>query len=173
MKLLPKARPALDGAINFLAILSAVLVIFVLVTVSLGVVMRYFVHSPLNWVVETAEYSLVFITFMGAAWVLRMEKHVTMELVSKRLKPRNQDLLGIITSIIGVVICLVLVVYGTHVALDLFRRDVYELRVLDVPMAALVSCVPIGSFMLFLQFLRRSYGYLESWRGSAEQRQSS
>ena len=169
--MLDKGKYAFDGTINVLAVLGAILIAFVFVTVSLEVVLRYFLHSPMNWVVQTSQYSLIFITFLGAAWVLRLDKHVTMEIVLNRLQPRNQDLLRTITSIAGALICLVLVVYGIQVTLDLFHRGIYDPQVLDVPMAPLVAISPLGSFMLFLQFLRRGYGYLERWRASPRQRQ--
>lgn len=173
MRLLDKGKSVFDGTINVLAVLGAILIAFVFVTVSLEVVLRYFLHSPMNWVVQTSQYSLIFITFLGAAWVLRLDKHVTMEIVLNRLQPRNQDLLRTITSIAGALICLVLVVYGIQVTLDLFQRGIYDPQVLDVPMAPLVAIIPLGSFMLFLQFLRRGYGYLERWRASPRQRQGS
>ena len=173
MRLLDKGKSALDGTINVLAILGGVIIVFVFVTVCLAVVMRYFLHSPLNWVTQTSQYSLIFITFLGAAWVLRREKHVTMEMVVNQLKPKNQDLIRTITSIAGALICLVLVIYGIQVALDLFQRGIYDPQVLDVPMAPLVAIIPLGSFMLSLQFLRRGYGYLQRWRASPKQRQGS
>ncbi len=166
MRLLDKGKSVFDGTINVLAVLGAIIIVFVFVTVSLEVVLRYFLHNPMNWVVQTAQYSLIFITFLGAAWVLRLDKHVTMEIVLNRLQPRNQNLLRAITSIAGALICLVLVIYGIQVTLDLFQRGIYDPQVLDVPMAPLVAVIPLGSFMLFLQFLRRGYGYLERWRAS-------
>lgn len=173
MKLLTKGKSAFDGTINVLAVLGGAIIVFVFATVFLEVVLRYFLQRPLGWVVQTAQYSLIFITFLGAAWVLRMDKHVTMEIVINRLKPRNQDLLRTITSIAGALICLVLVIYGIQVALDLFQRGIYDPQVLDVPMAPLVAIIPLGSFMLSLQFLRRGYGYLQRWRASPKQRQGS
>jgi len=173
MKLLTKGKSALDGAISVLAIVGGVIIVFVFVTVCLEVVMRYFLHNPLNWVVQVSEYSLAFITFLGAAWVLRMEKHVTMEIVINQLEPKSQGLLGMVTSIVGALVCLVLVIYGTQVAWDLFQRHVYHLGVLDVPKAPLIAVIPLSSLFLLFQFLRRTYGYLERWRASPKQGQRS
>ncbi len=173
MKLLTKGKNALDGTINVLFVLGVVIVVLIFVVVCLGVIMRYFVHRPLGWVVQTSEYGLVFITFLGAAWVLRMDKHVTMEMVVNRLKPRNQELLRTITSIAGALICLVLVIYGSQVSWDLFQRGVYDALVLDVPMAPLVAIIPLGSLLLLLEFLRRGYRALGRWRASPKQSQRS
>ena len=173
MKLLSRGKSAFDGTINVLAVLGGLIIAFIFVTVCLEVILRYFLERPLGWVVQTSQYGLIYLTFLGAAWVLRLDKHVTMEIVINQLKPRNQDMLRTITSIAGALICLVLVIYGIQVTLDLFHRSIYDPQVLDVPMAPLVAIIPIGSFMLFIQFLRRSYGYLQRWRALPRQSQGS
>jgi TRAP-type C4-dicarboxylate transport system permease small subunit len=101
------------------------------------------------------------------AWVLKIEGHVKIDLVVNRLNPRNQCLVNSITSILGAITCLVLLWYGTKVSWELFERGTITNTILELPSAPLFAIVPIGSFLLFIQFLRRSYGYLKSWKGSS------
>ena len=117
------------------------------------------------WVVETAEYSLLYMTFLGTAWVLKREGHVKMDLVLNRLKPGIQAILNIITSISGAVITLVVAWYGIQTTWDNFVDGSYELTPMEFPTALIMVIVPIGSFMLFIQFVRRAHGYFRSWRG--------
>ena len=100
-KLITKSRSPFDSTVNFLAFLAALLIVFAMLIVIFEVVMRYFFRNPQGWVIEIAEYSIVFFTFLGVTWVLREEKHVTMELIVNRLKPRSRVMLGIITSILS------------------------------------------------------------------------
>jgi TRAP-type C4-dicarboxylate transport system permease small subunit len=116
------------------------------------------------WVLETTEYILVWFTFLAAAWILKQEGHVKVEILVSRLNPRVQALLGIITSIIGVVLCSLLIVYGSQVVWDFSQRNLLMDSLLEPPKAPLLAIIPIGSFFLLIQFLRRSYGYLESWK---------
>lgn len=166
MKLQSKAKSAIDGISDVLAICGGVVIVFILVIVSLGVIMRYFVHQPLNWVTQLTQYSIVFITFLGAAWVQKSGKHVTMEAVSNWLKPRSRNLLGFINCVVSALLCLFLVFYGTQNVLKLFQEHVYALDVIEVPMAPLVAIIPLGGFLLLLQFLITAYGHLERWRAS-------
>lgn len=171
MTLGKKLNAIIDGTIGAGAILAAVLVAFVTVAVLLEITMRYFLNRPQVWVLEIVEYCLLFITMLGAAWVLKREGHVKMDIVLDRLKPENQAMVNVITSIIGAVIFLVIAWYGALVTWDNFVRDFWIASELEPPRAPILAIIPIGSFLLFTQFLRRAYGYLRSWRMSRERDQ--
>ncbi|MDB4444544.1 TRAP transporter small permease [bacterium] len=161
-----KGRSAFDFTLNLFALLAILIIIFVLISVCLAVFMRYFLRNPMGWVVQTSQYSLVFVTFLGAAWALKRERHVTMDLITNMLSPGKKAMLGLITSTIGTIICLVITFYSTLVTLDHFRRNIHDMQVLEVPLGPMFAVITLGSFMLFVQFLRRGYGYLEQWRAS-------
>lgn len=164
MTLFKKITAIYDRVVGSLAVLGAVLIIIAMLIVTLEVVMRYLLHNPQVWVVETTEYILVWFTFLGAAWILKQEGHVKVEILLSRLSPRTQAVLGIITSIIGAALCSILVVYGTQVVWDSFQKNILLPTMLQLPRAPLFIIIPIGSFLLVIQFLRRSYGYLGSWQ---------
>ena len=104
------------------------------------------------------------IVFLGTAWVLRKEGHVKMELLLNRLKPRAQATANIVASFIGMAISLALIWYGTLVTIDHFQRSMRFPTVLETPITPILAVIPVGSFLLFIQFLRRTYSYAERWR---------
>ena len=164
MTLRMKVRSAFDFTLNLFALLAILVIIFVLISVCLGVFMRYFLNNPIGWVVQTSQYSLVFVTFLSAAWVLRREKHVTMDLLTNWLSPGKKAMVGMITSIIGAIVCLVITYYSLQVTLDHFQRKIYDMQVIEVPLGPLFAVITLGCLTLFIQFLRRVFGYLEQWR---------
>ena len=163
-KLLMKGAAIFDHSINFLAVVAGVIVVFVMFSITAEVISRKLLGYSLIWVIEYSELSLVFVTFLGAAWLLRREGHVKLDIVINRLTPRSQAMLNTITSIIGVIICLALAWYGTKVSWDHFQRGITGLTLLAVPTFPRYAAIAIGGFLLSIQFLRRSYGYLRSWR---------
>jgi TRAP-type C4-dicarboxylate transport system permease small subunit len=104
--------------------------------------------------------------FLTVSLTLKREGHVKMDLVLTRLRPGTQSILNIITSVIGIFICLVLTWYGTVVTWDYFQTGYYIGTMLMPPKAPIMLIIPVGSFLLLIQFLRRAYSYLESWRAS-------
>ena len=148
------------------ASIAGFLLIFMMLSICVELVCRR-MGRPLMWVMEVTEYSLLYITFLGAAWVLEREGHVKMDIIVNALKRENQALLGIITSVIGSAMSLYLIVYGTKVTWDYFKRDVIECTPLLTPSFIILLIIPLGSIPLFIQFLRRAYGYLVLWRASS------
>ena len=123
---------------------------------------RYFFGYNISWVTEITEYSLLYITFLGAAWLLRQERHVTIEIVLSVMNTRSQIILLIITSIFCAFIYKIVFVYGVIVTYDHWSRGIYDPGTLKFPKAAIIAIIPIGSLMLIIQFLRRAYkAYLE------------
>ena len=166
MRLLNKLSGIFDRTNDILTFLAVLFLAFITLLVTTEVVMRYFLGHSIIWVMEVSEYSLLWMTFLSTAWVLRREAHVKMDMVLNRLKPGTQSLLNILTSIIGAIVCFVIAWYSAGVTWDQFLRGVARVGMVDIPKAPVMAIIPIGSFLLFIQFLRRSYGYLRSWRAS-------
>jgi TRAP-type C4-dicarboxylate transport system permease small subunit len=167
MKYWNKAGAIFDGILNGLAFLSALLLAFIMLSICLEVIMRYFLNRPLVWVIEITEYSLLYITFLGTAWLLRREGHVTVDILLVRLNPKTRAALGLFSSIIGIVISLVLIWYGSEVAWDHYQRGVFKPTVLQFPTAPILAIIPTGSVILAMQFIRRGYVFLRKWREDA------
>ena len=166
MKLLRHIMAAFDTTIHILIYLSIGLLVFAWVSVCAEIVMRYFFNHPLVWVVEICEYILLYITFLGSTWLLKNEGHVVIDIVPVFLGPRNEAMLNIITSILGAISCFALSWFAAQSTWDLFLRGVYDLKFLETPLAFVLAPIPIGSFLLSIQFLRRAHNYMERWRNA-------
>ncbi len=164
MKLVRKVVNIFDRTLDLLALLAVVLIIFIMLSVDTEVVTRYFWGRPITGTIEVMGYCLLFITFLGAAWGLREEVHVRMDVVLNRLSTGAQSLLNIITSILSAIICLIIVWYGVVVTWESYQINYRAATELETPEYLVLFIIPIGSFLLFIQFLRRTYGYLQSWR---------
>lgn len=168
MKAVTKISNTFDSILTIMVIMAVILLAVGWLSVCLEVVMRYFLNRPQAWVVEIIEYTLVWVTFLGAAWLLKKEGHVKMDLVLTRLNPRRQSLLNIITSSLCVIIWLTLTWYWGQSVWRYFQEGLVTYTVLEVPRVLVFSIMPIGSFMLFIQCLRRTYGFMEGWRASSK-----
>lgn len=164
MKLATKASVFLDHTMSIPFFLAAVLVIFMMLAITTEVVARYFFGEPMSWMFEIVEYSLVFFTFLGTAWVLKVEEHVKMDVVLSRLNPGTQALLNIITSIICAALWLLLTWYAVKVTWENFQSGYYLNTLLGPPLFPMLAVIAFGSFLLFIQCLRRTYGFVGSRR---------
>jgi len=171
MKIIRKLNNIFNRTIDLLAIFAGILLIFSMLIICIAIASRYLVGRPMGWVIEITEYSLLYITFLVAAWVLKREGHVKMDLVFSRLSPRTQVLFNMITSGIGAIICFILFWYGVRVTWELYQTRYFTPTILELPKFVIVAIIFIGSLLLCLQFLNRTFLYLLNWRVSRDKEQ--
>ena len=163
MKLQTRVGLLFDRILDCLIWVACGLLIFVMSSVSVDVVMRYFVHRPLIWVIEVAGYMLLGITFLGAAYVLREEGHTRLELILNQFSPSAQALLNAVTSMVGIAVCMVLTWYSGQVTWQHYQMGYYLDTALDPPSFYFHGIVSVGFLLLVIQFCRRSSRFLQDW----------
>lgn len=163
-----KTGAIFDYVIDATAGVAGGLVIVLMLIMCYEVAMRYFFRQPPVWAIEVCEYLLLLLTFLGAAWLLKMGGHVRVDIILGRLNPKAQTLLNIVTSGLGVIICLLLAWYGGKTTWDHFQRGILVAKTLTIPKAPLLAFISVGCFLLSIQFLRQTYGYIRSWRALAK-----
>lgn len=144
-----------DGVIDTLAVIAGVLTILVMLLTCYLVVMRYIFLRPPAWIVELSEYILLYITFFGAAWLLRKNGHVNVDIVLIFLPNSWKRALNVITAVLGSISCLILTAIASWVTANNYIRGLYSIQTLSVPKWILLAVIPLGSFLLAIQFLRR------------------
>jgi C4-dicarboxylate transporter DctQ subunit len=144
----------LDRIEGLLAAVATILLVAVTLSVCVDVLMRYGFNAPLVWVVETGEYALLYITFLGTAWTLHKGGHVRVDIILGLFSQTTRRVLGMISSSLGVIISLVLTIWGFLVTWDKFASDAYKPTVVEFPTWIVVIVIPIGSIFLGIRFMR-------------------
>ncbi len=168
MDLLRKLEARLDSLLKMLKVVTCLILVFITVSVCIEVVLRYFFHKPQVWVIELSEYGLLYITFLAAAWVLRADGHIKVDLVVERLGETTRAFLSIVHFLLIAGVSLVLFWYGIRVTWSYFSKGIYNPTILEVPTAAILVVIPFGGIFLIAQSLRgiisssRTYKQLRS-----------
>ena len=145
----------LDKVCGLLAVLAGLLLLFITFSIGYSIFVRQVnLPSPV-WVVQFNEYALLWITFLATAWILFKDKHVSIQILSERLSERGQKILELIQSAMGLGLCGILCYFGSYTTLEQFNRNVINVQAIDVPQALVIMIIPIGFFLLSLQFLRK------------------
>jgi C4-dicarboxylate transporter DctQ subunit len=150
---LARLSKTFDRALTVLLWISACCLILVVVSVMLEVFMRYFLNRPQKWVVEFSEYSLLYITFLSCAYILKKEGHITVDIVISHFSPKKKRFLSVLQYVVSAVISFVFLYIGAKTTLDHYVRGIYNPTVLQIPMAYVLMVIPIGGFFIFVQSL--------------------
>ena len=156
-----------DLIVNTGAVLAAVLLIAIMLATTIKIVFRYGLDEGLLGVDQLSGTMLLYITFLGAAWVLRREEHVTIDVLLGALRPQTQRSLRLLCSMLGALICFCLVVFGTIEVLTSIQKGIRIPAEIEIPRAINLVIIPLGCLFLGLQFVRRAWLSLD--RGTAAQ----
>ena len=154
----------LDKVMEGFAWFAGLLMLFALITVCIDVVMRYFFNSPTGWVLQFSEYILLYIPFLAAAYVLKEESHIKIDIVLNRFNQKTQDLINVATSILGFGVLLILTYYGILITFEYYERKVPTIEYLKIPEYLVILIIPAGCFLFSIQFIRRAYKYYKALR---------
>ena len=165
MKTLAKKLGMIFDTVNyfFVWLMGISLAIGLLVT-CYEVVLRYFLNRPTQWSLEYLENMMVFVTFLGLAWVLKKGGHVTMDLVLKQFPVRVQVAMHFFNFLVCAAASFLVMWYGGKVVWRQFVEGQCFATVLETPMWPLFAPIPIGFLLLGIECLRRAYAVFSERR---------
>ncbi|MGK7377381.1 TRAP transporter small permease [Planococcus sp. 1R117A] len=132
-----------SGIKHFLNVILAVLV----TVVFLQVIFRFVLGSPLAWTEELARYSLIWITFLGAAYAMSLKAHIGMELFVNLFGLPIRKAIYILATIASLAFFLLMVIQG----FDLAARSMSQLSpVLRIPMGVIYAVIPLSGIILII-----------------------
>ena len=168
MKLLSKAAAVFDRIIGALAFLGAAVIVLITLIVCWDNSARFLTGHGLRWSLEIVEYALLWFTLLGTAWLLKWERHVKIDIVLVRFNPKTQAVLNIVTSVLTAIACLIVTWYGAELISEFIQSCELLPTEMMPPKYLPYLIIPIGFVLLFVQFLRRAYGYLGNWRAPSK-----
>ena len=138
-----------------LATIAGSFLVLITVAICWEILSRWILGVGNLWLVEISEYMLLYVTFLGAAWVLGNDRHVAIDLVLNQLSAANQRRLQVFLSSLGAICCLVIAWFGVVMTIDQFQAGIRETTLLAPESFWITSVIPFGFLLLGVQFLRR------------------
>ena len=157
-----------DKLLWVLTLAAGILLIGIVLLTDFEVLMRFAFNQGQSWVTEVINNLMVYITFLGTAWVLKQDGHVSVDVIYAKLSPNGRLILDLIVSLACTIACLIMTWYSGFTAIDSFIRNIRELTTVQAPRAVIIGIMPIGYFLLSIQFMRNFITYLGRWGSSAE-----
>ena len=88
------------GWMSFSAVFGAMLII------TYEVAARYIFKWPTYWEIEAAIFLLIIATFVGAAYTMKYDGHISLDIITQRMSPGIQDKLNFFTNLASLSFCL-------------------------------------------------------------------
>jgi C4-dicarboxylate transporter DctQ subunit len=145
---------ALDRVCTLLAVVSGLIVVFVTFSIGYSILSRAMGLPSAIWVIQFNEYALLWMTFLGTAWLLSQKKHISVHIILQRLSEKNKKIFAVIHALMGTLLCGVLCWFTTFTTIEKIGRNVIDVQAVDIPIGYVLMVIPLGFLLLFLQFVR-------------------
>lgn len=149
---------AYDALLYAMALIAAATLVWLMVSVVLSVAMRNIGVQPWAWLFTSAEYGLLYMTMLGAPWLVREKGHVHIELVTAALSPPLRRIVSRTVAAACVAVSLILAWYGLELFLTNIERNDYDVRAYFYPRWLLTITFPIAFTLMAVEFARFVFG---------------
>jgi TRAP-type C4-dicarboxylate transport system permease small subunit len=156
---MPSPSPKLKKVVSFLNRLEEILLdSFLILMVLLGllqIIFRNILSIGLYWIDPLLRHLVLWVALLGASAATREDRHISIDLFSGRLGPRNRAIFQGCIYFLSAAICLTLI-------LPAFRFVISEYEVgkplaFGVPIWVSQSIIPIMLIVLTLRFLSKGW----------------
>ena len=109
-----------DRVLNGLALLAAIAIPFMFISIVYNVTTRTLRMGQVSWVLGVTEYKLVYVTTLGAPWLLREKGHVPIEAFRTVLPSRVNRIIEKAVLLVCTIACAIV----TFVAWPVFIQNI-------------------------------------------------
>lgn len=158
----------IDWCILALAAIAGAVLLFMLLAICVATVTRKLFNEPLAFLIDYASYSLLYIAFLGAPWLLSKRGHINIDLVTNAMKPGFRRWWQVGLDLVLAFTCIVVAVVSFIITKTNFVNGVVISDMLSTPQWALLICVPVGCFFTAVEAIRLAIRGIVSKPADAE-----
>lgn len=135
--------------------LACALVVLMALAFGYEVSARYLFDDPTGFVNQFAAYSMPIITFLGAARTLRINGHVSVDIVTTRLPPRLRARIAAVMDSLSVVVLALVTIFASMTVLESYSYGTRSFATaVTFPEFIPQIVMPVGLLLLLLEQLR-------------------
>lgn len=155
MQILNRAYSAL---LYVMAFVAGATLVWLMVSVILSVLMRNMGLQPFAWLFTSAEYGILYMTMLGAPWLVREKGHVHIELVTSALSEGPRRIVSRTVAMACVAVCIMLAWKGYDLVTTNIERADYDVRAYYFPRWILTISFPLSFGLMAVEFSRFLFG---------------
>lgn len=146
------------GVLYAMAGVAGAMLVWLMISVITSVVMRNLGLQPFAWLFTSSEYAILYMTMLGAPWLVREKGHVHIELVTAVLPSRARRIVSRLVAGTCVAVCALLAWKGAELLLTNIARNDLDVRAYYFPKWILTLAFPVSFGLMAIEFSRFVFG---------------
>lgn len=147
-----------DFLLYAMAFVAGAMLVWLMISILVSVAMRNAGLQPYAWLFTSTEYALLYMTMLGAPWLVRKKGHVHIELVTAALPEGLRRLVSRAVAALCVLVSVLLAWKGAELFLTNIERNDYDVRAYFFPRWLLTVSFPIAFGLMAVEFARFVFG---------------
>lgn len=140
--------------VNLMALVAATMLVWLMVSIVVSVSIRNLGGQPPAWLFTSSEYAMLYLTMLGAPWLVREKGHVHIELLTAALPPPVLRVFSRLVALACVAICAILAWKGLDLVIQNIERRDLDVRAYFFPKWILTIAFPISFTLMAIEFAR-------------------
>jgi TRAP-type C4-dicarboxylate transport system permease small subunit len=147
-----------DLVLYGMAFIAGGMLVWLMVAVVVAVLMRNVGLQPFAWLFTSTEYALLYMTMLGAPWLVREKGHVHIELVTALLPSWLRRIVSRGVALGCVLVAAILAWKGYDLVMTNIARGDYDVRAYYFPRWILTISFPVSFALMMVEFSRFVFG---------------
>ncbi|MCB1405111.1 MAG: TRAP transporter small permease [Rhodobacteraceae bacterium] len=141
-----------------MAVIAALTLVWLMVAIVWSVTMRNLGLQPYAWLFTSTEYGVLYMTMLGAPWLVQRRGHVHIELVTAALPRALHAIVSRLVALGCVVVCAYLAWRGVLLVQTNLARMDFDVRAYFFPRWMLTIAFPVSFGLMAIEFARFVFG---------------
>jgi len=123
--------------------------------------------NSLSWSEELGRYCFIWLVYIGISYGVKKQRHIKVDVMLLVLKDKGKLILSIISNILFLAFCMIVMKYGTDIALKLLGYG-QKSPALHIPMGLVYLATPIGLGLASIRLIQNLIGQFRMLFGDKE-----
>ncbi len=145
----------LDQLNYWLSWVGGIMIVMAMLLIFGDVVSRYIFNKPAMSIYYYSEYILLYSTFLAAAYVLKIDRHIRVDVLYNFLSEKTQTILLVFSDFFGLLYTLFLLWLSSEMVYTAFERGAKFSTPMEHYQYPVLMVIPFGCVLLSLQWIRR------------------
>lgn len=155
---------------NFEGYVCVVTLLVMSVVVFLQVVCRYVLHSSLPWSEELSRYLLVWTSFIGGAYGVKLGAHIGVEAFALLLPKKAQKALAIIVDVCCLALCVLILTQGVSIVSTQLSKGQLS-PAMRIPMGYMYAAIPVGMAFFCIRYVQQILTKVKNFNAPEEKKE--
>lgn len=155
IKISPSFGVIFNHVLDICGVIAGIAILIIMILTGYQVASRYLINVSPSWITEMVNALLIYMTFLGAPWVLKHKGHIAIDIIYNYQKRKGKLAFDFIITIIALITCIILAWYAGLNSFNSIHENILVSTTFRVPRGYIIGIIPFGCLLLIIELIRQ------------------